>query len=174
MDEARVFHLIPERRPLLQSFRTKQRACEVSGHIYVVGGLNRHGKTYKCTAITLKLQNRFAGDSLSTVEYYDPSVNAWNMASPMSMLRSRLGVAVLRGKLYAFGGYNGSDRLASVEVYDAVRKEWSMVSPMQCKRRCVCEITYGITIHKLFVFDCTVMTFFFASVLTIQINFFTC
>lgn len=43
LDEARVFHLIPERRPLLQSFRTKQRACEVRGHIYVVGGLNRHG-----------------------------------------------------------------------------------------------------------------------------------
>lgn len=46
LDEARVFHLIPERRPLLQSFRTKQRACEVRGHIYVVGGLNRHGKTF--------------------------------------------------------------------------------------------------------------------------------
>lgn len=59
------------------------------------------------------------------------------MAPSMSMLRSRLGVAVLRGKLYAFGGYNGKDRLASVEVYDAVKKEWSIVSPMQCKRRLV-------------------------------------
>lgn len=53
----------------------------------------------------------------------------------MSMLRSRLGVAVLRDKLYAFGGYNGKDRLASVEVYDAVREEWSRVAQMQCKRR---------------------------------------
>lgn len=44
LDEALVFHLIPERRPLLQSFRTIPRACEVRGHIYVVGGLNRHGK----------------------------------------------------------------------------------------------------------------------------------
>lgn len=57
------------------------------------------------------------------------------MALPMSMLRSRLGVAVLRSQLYAFGGYNGKDRLASVEVYDAIKKEWSPVSPMQCKRR---------------------------------------
>lgn len=117
LDEARVFHLIPERRPLLQTFRTKQRACEVRGHIYVVGGLNRHG------------------DSLSTVEYYDPKVNTWFIARPMSTLRSRLGVAVLRGKLYAFGGYNGKDRLASVEVYDALQKTWTTVSPMQCKRR---------------------------------------
>lgn len=77
----------------------------------------------------------FPGDSLSTVEYYDPKINAWTMAPAMSMLRSRLGVAVLRGKLYAFGGYNGKDRLASVEVYDPLKKEWSTVSPMQCKRR---------------------------------------
>lgn len=116
LDEARVFHLIPERRSLLQSFRTTQRACEIKGIIYVVGGLNRHG------------------DSLSTVEYYDPKTSLWYDGPPMSMLRSRLGVAVLRGKLYAFGGYNGRDRLASVEVYDAVKKEWSAVSPMQCKR----------------------------------------
>ncbi|GJQ72025.1 hypothetical protein Trydic_g3127 [Trypoxylus dichotomus] len=129
LDEARVFHLIPERRPLLQSFRTKQRACEVRGHIYVVGGLNRHG------------------DSLSTVEYYDPKTNTWNMAPAMSMLRSRLGVAVLRGKLYAFGGYNGKDRLASVEVYDAVKKEWSTVCPMQCKRSALGACSLGDIIY---------------------------
>ncbi|RZC34144.1 kelch-like protein 18 [Asbolus verrucosus] len=117
LDEARTYHLIPERRALMQSFKTEPRACEVKGYIYVVGGLNKHG------------------DSLSTVEYYDPKTNTWHMAPPMSMLRSRLGVAVLRSQLYAFGGYNGKDRLASVEVYDAVKKEWAPVSPMQCKRR---------------------------------------
>lgn len=69
------------------------------------------------------------------MEYYDPKMNQWNKAPAMSVLRSRLGVAVLRGKLYAFGGYNGKDRLASVEVYDPIKKEWSTVSPMQCKRR---------------------------------------
>ncbi|XP_022916933.1 kelch-like protein 18 [Onthophagus taurus] len=129
LDEARVFHLIPERRPLLQSFRTKQRACEVRGHIYVVGGLNRHG------------------DSLSTVEYYDPKTNTWHMAQAMSMLRSRLGVAVLRGKLYAFGGYNGKDRLASVEVYDATKKTWSMVCSMQCKRSALGACSLGDIIY---------------------------
>lgn len=129
LDEARVFHLIPERRHLLQSFRTKPRACEVQGYIYVVGGLNRHG------------------DSLSTVEYYDPHANEWQLAPAMSMLRSRLGVAVLRGKLYAFGGYNGIDRLASVEVYDAVREEWSTVAPMQCKRSALGATSLGNLIY---------------------------
>ncbi|XP_025831842.1 kelch-like protein 18, partial [Agrilus planipennis] len=129
LDEARVFHLIPERRPLLQSFRTKPRACEVRGHIYVVGGLNKHG------------------DSLSTVEYYDPKLNAWQSAPAMSTMRSRLGVAVLRGMLYAFGGYNGKDRLASVEVYDCMKKEWSTVAPMQCKRSALGATALGDWIY---------------------------
>lgn len=75
------------------------------------------------------------GDSLSTVEYYDPKTEKWNLAPPMSMRRSRLGVAVIKHKLYAFGGYNGYDRLASVEVYNALQKKWSVVAPMVCKRR---------------------------------------
>ncbi|XP_019870847.1 kelch-like protein 18 [Aethina tumida] len=131
VDEALTFHLIPERRSLMQSFRTEHRVCDVKGYIYVVGGLNKHG------------------DSLSTVEYYDPKTNKWNIAPPMSMMRSRLGVAVLDSKLYAFGGYNGKDRLASVEVYDAIKKEWSMVSPMQCKRSAL-----GATAHGDIIYVC--------------------
>lgn len=33
----------------------------------------------------------------------------------MSMLRSRVGVAVTGGKLYAFGGFNGMERLSTVK-----------------------------------------------------------
>lgn len=129
VDEALTFHLIPERRALMQSFRTEPRVCEVKGYIFVVGGLNRHG------------------DSLSTVEYYDPKIDQWHTAASMSMMRSRLGVAVIRNKLYAFGGYNGKDRLASVEVYDAVLKEWSMVAPMQCKRSALGATALGDSIY---------------------------
>lgn len=67
----------------------------------------------------------------------DPNNHTWKSAPAMSMLRSRLGVAVLRGKLYAFGGYNGSERLSTVEVFDPNKKEWSLVSSMHCKRRFV-------------------------------------
>ena len=38
VDEARDYHLMPERRSLLQSFRTKPRRCkDVAGVIYAVG-----------------------------------------------------------------------------------------------------------------------------------------
>lgn len=94
-----------------------------------------------------------SGDSLSTVEFYDPESNEWQLAPAMAMLRSRLGVAVLRDKLYAFGGYNGKDRLATVEVYDAVREEWSTVAPMKCKRRYLDGYVVGF-IAIVFVFKC--------------------
>lgn len=75
------------------------------------------------------------GDSLSTVEVYNPLTERWELAEAMSILRSRVGVAVLNNKLYAFGGYNGIERLSSVEVFDPAKKSWNIVSPMHRKRR---------------------------------------
>lgn len=79
----------------------------------------------------------FLGDSLSTVEVFNPMTERWELAEAMSILRSRVGVAVLNRKLYAFGGYNGIERLSSVEVFDPTTKSWSIVSPMHRKRRFV-------------------------------------
>ena len=76
-----------------------------------------------------------AGDSLKTVEFFDPIIGRWQMAENMSMLRSRVGVVVMEKKLYAIGGYNGLDRLATVEVFDPVTKVWDKIAPMNCKRR---------------------------------------
>lgn len=99
VDEAKDFHLLPERRTLMQSFRCRPRCCtDIVGALYAVGGLTT------------------AGDSLSTVEVMDPLTGKWSPAEAMSMLRSRVGVAVLRNKLYAIGGYNGTERLNTVEV----------------------------------------------------------
>lgn len=72
---------------------------------------------------------------MSTVEVYNPLSERWELAEAMSILRSRVGVAVLNNKLYAFGGYNGIERLSSVEVFDPAMKSWNIVSPMHRKRR---------------------------------------
>ena len=40
----------------------------------------------------------FTGDSLSTVECFDPILGRWAVAEAMSTMRSRVGVAVLNGK----------------------------------------------------------------------------
>ncbi|XP_050308628.1 kelch-like protein 18 [Anthonomus grandis grandis] len=129
IDEALTFHLLPERRALIQSFRTEPRVCDIKGYIYVVGGLNRHG------------------ESLSTVEFYDPNTKKWTLGPSMSTMRSRLGVAVIKHKLYAFGGYNGRDRLSSVEVFDAREKKWSTLTPMNCKRSALGATSLGDIIY---------------------------
>ncbi|BFZ23237.1 hypothetical protein BsWGS_26276 [Bradybaena similaris] len=117
LDEARDYHLMPERRLLMQTFKTRPRCCtDVPGFIFAVGGLTS------------------AGDSLSTVERFDPLTVQWAPGEPMSTMRSRVGVAVLKGLLYAIGGYNGMERLDTVEMYDPVVKRWSRVAPMKCKR----------------------------------------
>jgi len=44
LDEAKDYHLMPERRLLLQSFRTRPRCVSyIRGHIYAVGGLTKSG-----------------------------------------------------------------------------------------------------------------------------------
>ncbi|XP_059172839.1 kelch-like protein 18 [Physella acuta] len=117
LDEARDYHLMPERRLLMQTFKTRPRGCtDIPGFIYAVGGLTS------------------AGDSLSTVERFDPLTGQWSPGEPMSTMRSRVGVTVLKGHLYAIGGYNGMERLDTVEVYDPLSKRWSRVSAMNCKR----------------------------------------
>lgn len=132
LDEAKDYHLMPERRELLQSYRTTPRGNDfIRGHIYAVGGLTKNG------------------DAVSTVEIFDPEKNEWKMGQAMSMLRSRVGVAVLNGKLFAFGGFNGSERLSTVEVYCPSTKKWTQGRTMMCKRSAV-----GVAALDEFIYVC--------------------
>ncbi|NXP50987.1 KLH18 protein, partial [Heliornis fulica] len=120
VDEAKDYHLMPERRPHLPAFKTRPRCCtSIAGLIYAVGGLNS------------------AGDSLNVVEVLDPVANRWERCQPMATARSRVGVAVLNGLLYAIGGYDGQLRLSTVEVYNPQVDSWSRVESMNSKRRYV-------------------------------------
>ncbi|KFV74017.1 Kelch-like 18, partial [Dryobates pubescens] len=117
VDEAKDYHLMPERRPHLPAFKTRPRCCtSMAGLIYAVGGLNS------------------AGDSLNVVEAFDPVANRWEKCQPMGTARSRVGVAVLNGLLYAIGGYDGQLRLSTVEVYNPETDSWSKVESMNSKR----------------------------------------
>ena len=100
IDEAKDYMLMPERRKQLKSARTLPRRCsEAAGLIYIVGGLTS------------------AGESLSTVEKYDTLSGKWTAVLPMAVQRSRVGVVILDGKLYAVGGFDGNVRLNDVERY---------------------------------------------------------
>ena len=68
---------------------------------------------------------------------YDPVLGRWTVGKAMNMLRSRVGVAVMGRRMYAIGGYNGSERLSTVEIFDPDSQTWSKASSMNCKRRWV-------------------------------------
>ncbi|XP_071890048.1 kelch-like protein 18 isoform X1 [Anas platyrhynchos] len=122
VDEAKDYHLMPERRPHLPAFKTRPRCCtSIAGLIYAVGGLN-------------SAANFYAGDSLNVVEVFDPIANRWEKCQPMTTARSRVGVAVVNGLLYAIGGYDGQLRLSTVEVYNPEMDSWSKVESMNSKR----------------------------------------
>ena len=67
------------------------------------------------------------GGSVSVVEVYDCVNDKWRVVESMSLNRSRVAVAVLQGRLYAIGGYNGLERLATVEFFDPEVKKWRRV-----------------------------------------------
>ncbi|KAF6035084.1 KLHL18 [Bugula neritina] len=117
LDEAKDFHLMPERRHHMNSSRTRPRLCtEIVEYIVAVGGLTS------------------SGDSVCTVEIFNPLVGKWTKSTPMRTLRSRVGVSVLDGELYAIGGYNGTARLDTVEVFEPSTMEWKAVAPLTCPR----------------------------------------
>ncbi|XP_011495934.1 PREDICTED: kelch-like protein 18 [Ceratosolen solmsi marchali] len=135
LDEAKDYHLIPDRRYLIDNFKIRPRCNFVTGHIYVIGGLTKFG------------------DSLNTVEVYNPFTGMWKPSESMITLRSRVGVAVYKNKLYAFGGYNGFERLATVEVYDVCLNSWKLITPMEYKRSAVGAATLNSYIYVCGGFD---------------------
>lgn len=83
----------------------------------------------------LKIFHFIIGDSLNLVEVFDPVGNFWERCQPMRTARSRVGVAVVNGLLYAIGGYDGQSRLSTVEVYNPETDSWTRVSSMNSQRR---------------------------------------
>ncbi len=117
LEEAIYYHLLPEKRGNLKTFNLRPRCCsDASGLIYAIGGLNN------------------SGGSISTVEVYDCLQDKWRLAESMITTRSRVAVAVLQGKLYAIGGYNGLERLSTVEVFEPDVKKWKRVSSISKPR----------------------------------------
>ncbi|XP_021936868.1 kelch-like protein 5 isoform X2 [Zootermopsis nevadensis] len=112
--EALKYHLLPERRPMLQSPRTRPRKSTV-GDLYAVGGMD-------------------ANKGATSIEKYDLRANTWNHVASMSGRRLQFGVAVVDGRLYVVGGRDGLKTLNTVECYDIKSKTWTTLPPMSTHR----------------------------------------
>uniref|UniRef100_A0A8C0RYW3 BTB domain-containing protein n=1 Tax=Canis lupus familiaris TaxID=9615 RepID=A0A8C0RYW3_CANLF len=162
--EAMKYHLLPERRTLMQSPRTKPRKSTV-GTLYAVGGMdNNKGATtiekydlrtnlwiqagmmngrrlqFGVAVIEDKLfviGGRDGLKTLNTVECYNPKTKTWTVLPPMSTHRHGLGVTVLEGPIYAVGGHDGWSYLNTVERWDPQSQQWTFVASMSIARSTV-------------------------------------
>ncbi|XP_061691389.1 kelch-like protein 4 isoform X1 [Syngnathoides biaculeatus] len=165
--EAMKYHLLPERRPMFQSPRTKPRKSTV-GALYAVGGMDAtKGSTtiekydlrtntwvplgvmngrrlqFGVAVIDNKLYVVGGRDGLKTsnmVECYNPVNKVWSTMPPMSTHRHGLGTAVLEGPMYAVGGHDGWSYLNTVERWDPQARQWNYVASMSTPRS-----TMGVT-----------------------------
>ncbi|XP_074085731.1 kelch-like protein 5 isoform X4 [Macrotis lagotis] len=162
--EAMKYHLLPERRPMLQSPRTKPRKSTV-GTLFAVGGMdstkgatsiekydlrtnmwtpvaNMNGRRLQFGVAVLDDKLYVVGGrdglkTLNTVECYNPKTKTWSVMPPMSTHRHGLGVAVLEGPMYAVGGHDGWSYLNTVERWDPQARQWNFVASMSTPRSTV-------------------------------------
>ncbi|MEE6462259.1 hypothetical protein FKM82_001532 [Ascaphus truei] len=162
--EAMKYHLLPERRPMLQSPRTKPRKSTV-GMLFAVGGMdatkgatsiekydlrtnmwtpvaNMNGRRLQFGVAVLDDKLYVVGGrdglkTLNTVECYNPKTKTWSVMPPMSTHRHGLGVAVLEGPMYAVGGHDGWSYLNTVERWDPQARQWNFVASMSTPRSTV-------------------------------------
>jgi DNA-binding CsgD family transcriptional regulator/N-acetylneuraminic acid mutarotase len=93
------------------------QAVTIGRNIFVPGGEDSSGKV------------------LTVFESYDPRSNQWEQLPPLPEPRSRYALADIEGRLYLFGGWDGSRYRNDVFMYDPARKEWATLAPMPTARR---------------------------------------
>ncbi|GCC23587.1 kelch-like protein 6 isoform X1 [Chiloscyllium punctatum] len=79
---------------------------------------------------------------------YNASLNKWIQVEYLNTGRWRHKMAVLSGKVYAVGGFDGISRLNSVEAYDPFHNCWSEVVPLLVNVSSFAATTYK---KKLYV-----------------------
>nr|UZC49351.1 kelch-like protein [Carassius auratus]WEX30160.1 Kelch-like protein 4-B [Carassius auratus] len=154
--EAMKYHLLPERRPMLQSPRTKPRKSTV-GSLYAVGQgslwtiisntfliavpLTAKYILYSKIAISIAACNCLTNNNSrclllgsTAIEKYDLRTNRWIQVGSMNGRRLQFGVAVIDNKLYVVGGRDGLKTSNMVECYNPVTKVWSTMPPMSTHR----------------------------------------
>merc|ERR1712025_1027063 len=63
------------------------------------------------------------GQSMSSVDCYDPDTNTWSQRANMNIARRGHSLVSLQGRLYAVGGWE----VDSVEVFDPDNDTWTLL-----------------------------------------------
>jgi len=80
-------------------------------------------------------------------EEYDPATNSWKMLKAMPTARSGMAVAVLDGKIFAFGGERPGGTFNQTEANDPATNTWAVLTPMPMSVHGTGAVTIGETIY---------------------------
>lgn len=92
------------------------KAAVVGGKIYVPGG------------------RLASGEMSNALEIFDPRQVTWTKGAPLPTGLSGYALVGFEGRLYLFGGWDGTGYLDSVYEYDPVQDAWKVKSPMPTAR----------------------------------------
>lgn len=105
-------------------------AAVLGGKVYVPGG-------------------RLAGGKMTDIlDIFDPERNVWLQGAKLPQAVSAYALVSFEGRLYLFGGWDGSRYLASVFIYDPASDTWSEGYPMPTPRAYLSAAVSG---RKIFV-----------------------
>jgi N-acetylneuraminic acid mutarotase len=97
--------------------RTEVTAATVGSRIYVVGGFDS------------------SGDTVDTVEVYEPRSNTWSTAKELPIPLHHSAAASYQGKLYVVGGYQeGWIPANALLIYDPFTNDWRRAKDMPTPR----------------------------------------
>lgn len=75
------------------------------------------------------------GQPLSRLDIYDPRGDVWEEGAALPIPLGDYALAAFEGRLYLFGGWDGTSVQASILIYDPLQNSWSWGSPMPKGRR---------------------------------------
>ncbi|XP_062438425.1 kelch-like protein 6 isoform X2 [Rhea pennata] len=93
---------------------------------------NENKKWVEFACITLKNEVYISGgkETQNDVWKYNASINKWIQIEYLNIGRWRHKMAVLGGKVYVIGGFDGLQRINSMEAYDPFHNCWSEAAPL--------------------------------------------
>jgi DNA-binding CsgD family transcriptional regulator len=107
------------------------QAVVVGSNVYVPGGRLESG------AIT------------DAFDVYDPVRDSWSSAAPLPEPRSAYALAVVEGKIYLFGGWDGEQYRADVWQYNPDQNNWIEQTPLSQPRAYASAATINGRIHVI-------------------------
>lgn len=91
---------------------------------------NRKWVEFACVTFRNEVYISGGKETQHEVWKYNGALDKWIQIEPLTTGRWRHKMAVLRGKVYVLGGFDGVQRLVNVEAYDPFHNRWTQVAPL--------------------------------------------